>query len=62
MPSRPWTHVRNWPQSLRLTAPASTTGQMSNHTVFHKGMEAFNRRDVESFLGVCHPDCEWQPS
>lgn len=34
---------------------------MSKHTVFHKGIEAFNRRDVESFLEVCHPDCEWQP-
>lgn len=34
---------------------------MSKDTVFHMGIEAFNRRDVESFLEVCHPDCEWQP-
>ncbi|HYU59882.1 MAG TPA: nuclear transport factor 2 family protein [Solirubrobacterales bacterium] len=34
---------------------------MGKAEVFHKGIEAFNRRDVEAFLEVCHPDCEWQP-
>jgi len=35
---------------------------MSKHTVFHKGIEAFNRRDVESFLEVCHPTVSGSPS
>ena len=34
---------------------------MTKHKVFNKGIEAFNRRDVDAFLEVCHPDCEWQP-
>lgn len=34
---------------------------MDKHTVFQKGFDALNRRDVEAFLEVCHPDCELQP-
>ena len=34
---------------------------MDKHTVFQQGFDALNRRDVEAFLEVCHPDCELQP-
>jgi ketosteroid isomerase-like protein len=38
-----------------------TWSDVDNRAVFQQGVKAFNRRDVESFVEVCHPDCEWQP-
>ena len=34
---------------------------MDKHTVFQRGFDALNRRDVEAFLEVCHPECEMHP-
>ena len=34
---------------------------MDKDAVFEQGVKAFNRRDVEGFLEICHPDCEWHP-
>ena len=32
-----------------------------NIEVARRGFEAFNERDVETLVGVSHPDCEWLP-
>jgi len=49
------------PASLGIVRRASETAGMSKHVLFHQGIEAFNRRDVDAFLEICHPDCELQP-
>lgn len=30
--------------------------------VFRRGLECYNRRDVEGYLQYAHPDCEWFPA
>jgi len=32
-----------------------------NVEVVRRGFEAFNQRDVDGLVGLCHPDCEWLP-
>jgi ketosteroid isomerase-like protein len=32
-----------------------------NVDAFYKGLEAYNRRDVEAMVAVSHPDIEWYP-
>jgi len=32
-----------------------------NVELIRRGFEAFNARDVEGLVAVCHSDCEWMP-
>ena len=32
-----------------------------NVELFEIGVDAYNRRDPESFIARCEPDCEWHP-
>jgi ketosteroid isomerase-like protein len=33
-----------------------------NVEIFKRGIEAYNRRDVEALLADAHPEIEWQPA
>ncbi|MEA2346884.1 MAG: hypothetical protein QOG62_671 [Thermoleophilaceae bacterium] len=32
-----------------------------NVDAFHRGLDAYNQRDVEAMVAISHPDIEWHP-